>query len=834
MGSRLRPSPEKIFECFLEVAAPTDSEGPETKFIHPTDFDEKGALKAIPQFCYPCVTSSEAVQHYTFVLTDIEGKYRFGFCRYSPDVKTCLCILSYLPWFKIFYELLNRISDLKRGNEVTAVLPILNHLYGQAPEEPGSSVSVAVDEGKRDFSFVVPDTTKLPSIPEDRNLTDYFAAVNPAIMIFIFASMFFERRIIVTSKKLNLLTACTYGASSLLYPMHWQHMFVPIVPRHLLDYCCAPMPFLVGVHASLMPKVRLMPLDEVVIFDADTDTIESPFDDVSQLPPGVVSTLKSTLKKPVYPIDDHVSRAFLCAMVSLIGGYRDALRLKPGEKIVFDRDAFVQSKSNSTRQLLEFILQLQIFEQFIAERLDMLNDGRGLNDAFEEQIGLQAENKGSWKSQYQSWLSETRKSGGAFLDKTGKMVMKQCMSKWKTAKSGIKSVGEKLKGKDEDEYAGDQKRSNTNPEFKAFSLHKLSPFNKRRTISPIEFEKLKIESGIKVRPPRPPPPRPNPYSASERRPRTSAMSTAEGKSSPKVAARSSAPHLSMEPVVAQLISLDDSPNSSNASGRTQGSTDSLEMGSLNTSSGDTSSFQGTPINEHSAGNITPSGTFSYEDLDINVRRSSSTRRISGSNEVSVERSKSSPSRPKPPVPERPASVKKKTQGSANPLLENVPTEDNITSTSSTTKPPKSVDDILESAQIDDTISPLRPVSLSLLQDTMASLPVDAQEFLFPETDVKSFEVDIGEKNGSNTNSSLETNRNEAEFQQSFSTSNHIGAVDLARFEIRRDSGPYNNVPKSNQALEANQNLNTNPQEIKSDNQSPICNSQQKPSWVSFD
>ena len=25
---------------------------------------------------------------------------------------------SYLPWFKIFYELLNRISDLKRANEV--------------------------------------------------------------------------------------------------------------------------------------------------------------------------------------------------------------------------------------------------------------------------------------------------------------------------------------------------------------------------------------------------------------------------------------------------------------------------------------------------------------------------------------------------------------------------------------------------------------------------------------------------------------------------------------------------------------------------------------------
>ena len=32
-----------------------------------------------------------------------------------------------------------------------------------------------------------------------------------------------------------------------------------------------------------------MPLDEVVIFDADTNIVESPFDDVSQLPPDAVS-----------------------------------------------------------------------------------------------------------------------------------------------------------------------------------------------------------------------------------------------------------------------------------------------------------------------------------------------------------------------------------------------------------------------------------------------------------------------------------------------------------------------------------------------------------------
>ena len=38
-----------------------------------------------------------------------------------------------------------------------------------------------------------------------------------------------------------------------------QHIFCPIMPPSLMDYCCAPMPFLMGVHESLM-KVQVVML----------------------------------------------------------------------------------------------------------------------------------------------------------------------------------------------------------------------------------------------------------------------------------------------------------------------------------------------------------------------------------------------------------------------------------------------------------------------------------------------------------------------------------------------------------------------------------------------
>ena len=232
-----------------------------------------------------------------------------------------------------------------------------------------------------------------------------------------------------------------------------------------------------------------------------------------------------------------------------------------------------------------------------------------------------------------------------------------------------------------------------------------------------------------------------------------------------------------------------------------------ELASLDASSEDSNRKEQTQAHDGTAGVVTPSGTFSGEELGTSIRRTSSARRTSESSDVSLERSKSSPSRTKPPVPRRPASVKKKPQGS--------------------------VDAILESAQIEDSISPLRPVSLSLLQDTMASLPIDTQEFLFSDTEINSLPLSTGEQSDMKTNFNAENYRKESELQEQITAPNHIGAVDLSRLEIRRDSGPYDNVPRNNQAL-LTRNLDINSEESHCENQksSKTCNSQQ--SWVSFD
>uniref|UniRef100_A0A9L0ITZ8 DENN domain containing 1A n=1 Tax=Equus asinus TaxID=9793 RepID=A0A9L0ITZ8_EQUAS len=392
------------------------------------------------------LTVSQVGQNFTFVLTDIDSKQRFGFCRLSSGAKSCFCILSYLPWFEVFYKLLNILADYTTKGQESQWNELLETLHKLPIPDPGVSVHLSVHS-----YFTVPDTRELPSIPENRNLTEYFVAVDVNNMLHLYASMLYERRILIICSKLSTLTACIHGSAAMLYPMFWQHVYIPVLPPHLLDYCCAPMPYLIGIHLSLMEKVRNMALDDVVILNVDTNTLETPFDDLQSLPNDVISSLKNRLKKVSTTTGDGVARAFLKAQAAFFGSYRNALKIEPEEPITFCEEAFVSHyRSGAMRQFLQNATQLQLFKQFIDGRLDLLNSGEGFSDVFEEEINM-GEYAGSDKL-YHQWLSTVRKGSGAILNTVKTKANPAMKTVYKFAKDhakmGIKEVKNRLKQKD--------------------------------------------------------------------------------------------------------------------------------------------------------------------------------------------------------------------------------------------------------------------------------------------------------------------------------------------------------------------------------------------------
>uniref|UniRef100_A0A2K5HRU6 UDENN domain-containing protein n=1 Tax=Colobus angolensis palliatus TaxID=336983 RepID=A0A2K5HRU6_COLAP len=469
-------NPDRTFDLVLKVKChASENEDPVVLWKFPEDFGDQEILQSVPKFCFPFdverVSQNQVGQHFTFVLTDIESKQRFGFCRLTSGGTICLCILSYLPWFEVYYKLLNTLADYlakELENDLNETLKSLyNHPVPKANTPVNLNVNqeifIACEQVLKDQPaliphsyFIAPDVTGLPTIPESRNLTEYFVAVDVNNMLQLYASMLHERRIVITSSKLSTLTACIHGSAALLYPMYWQHIYIPVLPPHLLDYCCAPMPYLIGIHSSLIERVKNKSLEDVVMLNVDTNTLESPFSDLNNLPSDVVSALKSKLKKQSTATGDGVARAFLRAQAALFGSYRDALRYKPGEPITFCEESFVKHRSSMMKQFLETAVNLQLFKQFIDGRLAKLNAGRGFSDVFEEEITSGGFCGGNPRS-YQQWV-HTVKKGGALFNTAMTKATPAVRTAYKFAKNhaklGLKEVKSKLKHKENDEDYG--------------------------------------------------------------------------------------------------------------------------------------------------------------------------------------------------------------------------------------------------------------------------------------------------------------------------------------------------------------------------------------------
>lgn len=424
---------DRIFDCYCEVSVKTLD--PNGKSIHrawikrrfPDTFKVKEVLDSVPKFAYPCsnLVISAPIQ-FSFVLTNIDSKWTFGYCHMSPSTESCIVLLSQLPWHEVFFKILKHISTFNQEESKQGdLLNFLKSLYKcKIPNQPCAQISLPISSNSTfgsftsntQFTFEVPDNHSLPSIPQDRYLNEYYNSVTIDNIITVFASALNERHILITSSRLDRLSACVQALNNMLYPMNWQHIFIPVLPADLLAYLQAPMPFLIGVPEPTFKILKQGELNEAVILLADDNIVRTSHDDVKNLPPGIVSSIKNHLKNQGLIIGDSVSRAFLRALVMLIGGYREALEFNDGEKITFNHERFIATRPVAFQPFLKKMLELQMFRQFIEGRLEMLNAGQGFNDDFEFEVNLYEERTARRVDiQYQDWLNAMKTKSGVLL-----------------------------------------------------------------------------------------------------------------------------------------------------------------------------------------------------------------------------------------------------------------------------------------------------------------------------------------------------------------------------------------------------------------------------------
>ncbi|XP_065366629.1 uncharacterized protein LOC135959596 isoform X2 [Calliphora vicina] len=410
MSSRNKTDVKKLFEYWCEVSrthgidhtssrlnghddvgnSSSTPEGVITESF-PENFRDEKTIANIPAFAFPCEFECDSVQIYSFVLTTDDSKWRFGFCRHDPKTATTMVIITLLPWHDTFLKLLSLLAELRR-TDPKDFHKFLTDAYNSGVPDVGSQLKLPHSQGQSLFIFEHPKQFQLPSIPQNHNLNLYYNFVYPKNMIAVFAAMLAERRIIFTSKRLDRLSSCILAANAFLYPMVWQHIFIPMMPMKLKDYLSAPMPYLIGVPSMVLNTMMPEELGDVVILNCDTNIFESPFDDVHSMPPEIVAHLKKELSRTNEHMNDRVSKIFLGVLVQLIGGYRDAVEFRDTGK-TFNSDKFIDSRPSHLRPFLRKMMELQIFRQFIDERLEMMNTGLGFSDEFEQETVRYAEKR---------------------------------------------------------------------------------------------------------------------------------------------------------------------------------------------------------------------------------------------------------------------------------------------------------------------------------------------------------------------------------------------------------------------------------------------------------
>lgn len=109
--------------------------------------------------------------------------------------------------------------------------------------------------------------------------------------------------------------------------------------------------------------------------------------------------------------------------MQIIGGYRDAIKYTES-KMRFDNDTFIESQPQQYKAFVQKIVQLQVFQQFIEERLRLIQSNSEVTDEFEIEVELHAARMGKKINQYKEFIRNIKGKANPAVKNVVKNVKK--------------------------------------------------------------------------------------------------------------------------------------------------------------------------------------------------------------------------------------------------------------------------------------------------------------------------------------------------------------------------------------------------------------------------
>lgn len=322
--------------------------GPKITARYPLkDHSDNPLNPMISHFCYPTgdniipLKTYEMPRVHHFVLTNEKGRKVYGTCltileEYYPEedgpwgqrtlvddqkigvdgtvevsvdtrqkalfLPKVLCLLSTWPYLTAFREYLSQLYRLATTTDVMKA-PIERYIVNlcmEIPAPPPGAHEIHVNILNSTIRFWAPPA-KLPIAYVALPFQTLFECLDLENVLTVWSALVTERKVLLVSSQYSILTVCTEILCSLLFPMRWSHLYIPLLPRMLCPMLCAPVPYLCGIARENWLHAEENLAEDTIVVDLDKNRVSFGRETVPipQLPIKRLNKLRTRLEDSV-------------------------------------------------------------------------------------------------------------------------------------------------------------------------------------------------------------------------------------------------------------------------------------------------------------------------------------------------------------------------------------------------------------------------------------------------------------------------------------------------------------------------------------------------------
>ena len=340
----------------------------------------------------------------------------------------CLCLISKYPYINemekclqsIYYLMINQINN--DNIELNKLIMFLIHSV-PIPINRNSKLKFYIPYYNNGIEIACPKINDINII--NINVSMLFKWFSIDNIIIILRLILFEQKLLFVDDNYERLSTVIDIFISLIYPLQWIHTYIPIMSEEMLNYIETFLPFVNGVHNSLLPMIKNLikeSANEVdnssssSSTDADNEDIfyliyitenriglSSEFknkfrdekkyiqDNIPNFPPDMEKDLCNKLikvkneinvyintnnnnnnlkanknkEKDLNKFDLKLRNIFIELFVEMFNDFQKYLCIIDNNDVVFNKKLFINDKQFKVRKFYEEFIDTQIFQQFI-------------------------------------------------------------------------------------------------------------------------------------------------------------------------------------------------------------------------------------------------------------------------------------------------------------------------------------------------------------------------------------------------------------------------------------------------------------------------------------